>query len=59
MKANKLRKMQRAIVNSKGLQQREAVRITDAQLKIRDEKWGEPNFQFWLKLINHWQPIKQ
>lgn len=59
MKASKQRKMMKAIVSSKGLQQREAVRITNAQLKIRDEKWGEPSFQFWLKLISHWQPIKQ
>lgn len=59
MKASKQRKMMRAIVNNKGLQQREAVRITDAQLKLRDDKWAEPDFQFWLSLINHWQPINR
>lgn len=59
MKASKQRKMMKAIVSNKGLQQREAVRITGAQLKLRDDKWAEPNFQFWLRLINHCQPIKK
>ena len=58
MKPSKQRKMLRAIVSNKGLKQREAVRITDAQLKLRDDKWQEPNFQFWLRLINHWQPMR-
>lgn len=58
MKPSKQRKMLRAIVSDKGLKQREAVRITGAQLKLRDDKWAAPNFQFWLRLIRHHQPVR-
>ena len=59
MKASKQRKTMKAIVSNKGLQQREAVRITGAQLKLRDDKWAERDFQFWSSLIRHCQPIKR
>ena len=59
MKAAKQRKMQRAIVAHKGLRQREAVRITNAQLTLRDANWTTPNSHYWLTLISHWQPIKR
>ena len=59
MKASKQRKMMKAIVSNKGLQNREAVRITDAQLKLRDDKWEERDFQFWSSLISHCQPINR
>ena len=59
MKASKQRKLARAIVSNKGLQNREAVRITDAQLKLRDDEWAERDFQFWIGLIRHYQPIKR
>ena len=57
MKASKQRKMMRAIVSNKGLQQREAIRITNAQLKLRDDKWTERDFKFWSSLVSHHQPI--
>lgn len=59
MKTSKMRKMQRSIVASKAERKNEILRVTNAQIKIRDDKWGEPNFQFWLTLVSHWQPIKK
>ena len=59
MKASKQRKLARAIVSNKSLQNREAVRITDAQLKLRDDEYAERDFQLWIGLIRHYQPIKR
>lgn len=58
MKSSKQRKIARAIVADKSRRQSEAERITQAQIKLRDDKWGA-GWETWKNLISHWQPIKE
>ena len=58
MKASKQRKMLKAIQASKALKHSQAQAITNAQIKLRDDKIGiVNNYTFWQSLISHWQPF--
>ena len=53
MKASKQRKMMRAIISSKGLQNRESVRISKAQQTVTDNYDWLKNYSKFSRMYKH------